>query len=168
MRRHDSIIDSIPKAIDSATTCSFDSKCDVTNDASVENGVKSVLAQAERLDVLINNAGIGSLNVSEAFTTDHRELYDVKVFGVQRVLRSVLPSFRSQGQGLVINIGSTVGRLMASINRFVTTPPASHSQYSHSFFGKLTSQQWAALIYKHLDHHLRQFGRVVKLPHKTT
>lgn len=85
---------------------------DVTNDASVENGVKSVLAQTGRLDVLINNAGIGSLNVSEAFTTDQlRELYDVNVFGVQRVLRSVLPSFRSQGQGLVINIGSTVGRV---------------------------------------------------------
>lgn len=109
---------------------------------------------AKPLNRLIRNR-----TVSEAFTTDQlRELYDVNVFGVQRVLRSVLPSFRSQGQGLVINIGSTVGRLMASINRFVTTPPASHSQYSHSFFGKLTSQQWAALIYKHLDHHLRQFG----------
>jgi uncharacterized protein DUF1569 len=48
-------------------------------------------------------------------------------------------------------------RLMESINRFVTTVPVSFSQYSHFFFGKLTSQQWAALIYKHLDHHLRQF-----------
>jgi hypothetical protein len=48
-------------------------------------------------------------------------------------------------------------KLLASINRFVTTAPAPCSQYSHAFFGKLTSQQWAALIYKHFDHHLRQF-----------
>jgi hypothetical protein len=48
-------------------------------------------------------------------------------------------------------------KLMVSISSFVTTTPASRSQHSHSFFGKLTSEQWAALIYKHLDHHLRQF-----------
>ena len=85
---------------------------DVTDDASVQRGVSSVLAQTGRLDVLINNAGIGSLNVSEAFTTDQlRELYDVNVFGVQRVLRSVLPSLRSQPGGLVINIGSVLGRV---------------------------------------------------------
>jgi NAD(P)-dependent dehydrogenase (short-subunit alcohol dehydrogenase family) len=85
---------------------------DVTNDASVESGVKSVLAQAGRLDVLINNAGIGSLNVSEAFTADQlRDLFDVNVFGVQRVLRAVLPTLRSQGDGLVVNIGSILGRV---------------------------------------------------------
>jgi NAD(P)-dependent dehydrogenase (short-subunit alcohol dehydrogenase family) len=85
---------------------------DVTDDASVQRGVNSVLTQAGRLDVLINNAGIGSLNVSEAFTTDQlRALFDVNVFGVQRVLRSVLPSFRNQREGLIINIGSILGRV---------------------------------------------------------
>jgi len=115
---------------------------DVTNDTAVENGVKSVLAQAGRLDVLINNAGIGSLNVSEAFTTDQlRELYDVNVFGVQRVLRAVLPSFRSQGQGLVINIGSTLGR--------VTVP----------FFGLYGSSKFALeAITETYRYELSQFG----------
>jgi Protein of unknown function (DUF1569) len=46
-------------------------------------------------------------------------------------------------------------KLLASINRFVTTAPAPCSQYSHAFFGKLTSQQWAALIYKFDAHPLR-------------
>lgn len=85
---------------------------DVTDDASVQQGVSSVLSQAGRLDILVNNAGIGSLNVSEAFTTKQlRELYDVNVFGVQRMLRAALPSFRSQREGLVINIGSFLGRV---------------------------------------------------------
>jgi NAD(P)-dependent dehydrogenase (short-subunit alcohol dehydrogenase family) len=115
---------------------------DVTNDASVQRGVSSVLTQAGRLDVLINNAGIGSLNVSEAFTTDQlRELYDVNVFGVQRVLRSVLPSLRSQREGLVINIGSILGR--------VTVP----------FFGLYGSSKFALeAITETYRYELSQFG----------
>ncbi|UPG84062.1 SDR family NAD(P)-dependent oxidoreductase [Luteibacter aegosomatis] len=85
---------------------------DVTDDVSVERGVASVLAQAKHLDVIVNNAGIGSAGVSESFTADQaRALFEVNVFGVQRMLRAVLPSFRRQGQGLAINIGSILGRV---------------------------------------------------------
>jgi len=85
---------------------------DVIDDASVARGVAEVFAQAERLDVLVNNAGIGSAGVSEAFATDQvRALFDVNVFGVQRMLRAVLPAFRRQGEGLVVNIGSILGRV---------------------------------------------------------
>lgn len=85
---------------------------DVTGDVSVERGVASVLAQAKHLDVIVNNAGIGSAGVSESFTADQaRALFEVNVFGVQRMLRAVLPSFRRQGQGLAITIGSILGRV---------------------------------------------------------
>lgn len=85
---------------------------DVTDDAVVEQGVASVLALAGRLDVLVNNAGIGSAGVSEAFTTDQlRTHFDVNVLGVQRTLRAALPAFRRQGDGLVVNMGSVLGRL---------------------------------------------------------
>ena len=57
---------------------------DVTNDASIDRAVSSVLQQAGHIDVLINNAGIGSLGVSEAYTTEQLQaLFDVNVFGVQ-------------------------------------------------------------------------------------
>lgn len=85
---------------------------DVTNDASVERGVSSVLKETGRLDVLVNNAGVGIVGLSEAFTTDQlRSLFDVNVFGIQRMLRATLPAFRRQGDGLVINIGSILGRV---------------------------------------------------------
>lgn len=85
---------------------------DVTDDISVERGVTFVLEQAGRLDVLVNNAGIGSAGVSEAFTTEQvRALFDVNVLGIQRTLRAVLPAFRRQGEALVVNIGSILGRV---------------------------------------------------------
>lgn len=47
--------------------------------------------------------------------------------------------------------------LLATIDSFVTQQSAGCTQHPHPFFGKLTPQQWAILMYKHLDHHLRQF-----------
>jgi len=85
---------------------------DVTSTPSVEAAVRDVLLSAGRLDVVINNAGIASAGVSEAFTPEQmRELFDINVFGIQRVLRAVLPTLRQQGDGLVINVGSILGRV---------------------------------------------------------
>ena len=49
-------------------------------------------------------------------------------------------------------------RLGALIDRFVAGGPAACTTHPHSFFGPLTPDEWAILRYKHLDHHLRQFG----------
>jgi Protein of unknown function (DUF1569) len=49
-------------------------------------------------------------------------------------------------------------RLLGMIDRFTAGGPAGCTTYPHSFFGRLTPEQWAVLMYKHLDHHLRQFG----------
>ncbi len=49
-------------------------------------------------------------------------------------------------------------RLRALVDRFVANGPAGCARSSHSFFGRLTPGEWAILMYKHLDHHLRQFG----------
>ena len=49
-------------------------------------------------------------------------------------------------------------RLCALIDRFCMAGPAGCTRHPHSFFGPLTPHQWAALMFKHLDHHLRQFG----------
>lgn len=49
-------------------------------------------------------------------------------------------------------------RLCAQIDRFATGGPAACTTNPHPFFGRLTPEEWAILMYKHLDHHLRQFG----------
>jgi hypothetical protein len=49
-------------------------------------------------------------------------------------------------------------RLDGLIDRFVAMGPAGCSQHPHSFFGKITATEWGTGMYKHLDHHLRQFG----------
>jgi hypothetical protein len=49
-------------------------------------------------------------------------------------------------------------RLLALIDRFVQGGAKGCTAHPHSFFGKLSPDEWAILMYKHLDHHLRQFG----------
>jgi hypothetical protein len=49
-------------------------------------------------------------------------------------------------------------RLCGLIDRFTAAGPAGCTTHPHSFFGRLTPDEWAVLMYKHLDHHLRQFG----------
>jgi len=85
---------------------------DVSDDASVEAGVKTVLTEAGKIDVLVNNAGIMSAGVTEAFTTDQaKAMFDTNVIGLLRVTRAVLPAMRRQHDGLIINVGSILGRV---------------------------------------------------------
>lgn len=85
---------------------------DVTNDASVGRATASILADAKRIDVLINNAGMALAGVSESFTPDQvKTLFDTNVVGPQRLIRAIAPSMRAAKDGLIINIGSVLGRV---------------------------------------------------------
>jgi NAD(P)-dependent dehydrogenase (short-subunit alcohol dehydrogenase family) len=85
---------------------------DVTKDESVTNGVAKAIEHLGGLDVLMNNAGIGSAGMLEFFTTaDFQKLYEVNVFGVQRMNRAVVPHFRNQKSGLIIYTSSLLGRI---------------------------------------------------------
>src|ERR1700722_16359402 len=86
---------------------------DVIDQASVDRAVSQLLSDSGgQLDVVINNAGMASAGISETFTPEQvRELFEVNVFGVQRVLRATLPTLRAQHSGLIINVGSILGRV---------------------------------------------------------
>jgi len=56
------------------------------------------------------------------------------------------------------DLGKERQRLCALIDRFSEGGPKGCTQHAHTFFGPLTPEEWARLMYKHLDHHLRQFG----------
>jgi hypothetical protein len=49
-------------------------------------------------------------------------------------------------------------RLLGLIQRFCDSGPTAASKQTHPFFGRLTGDEWGVLMYKHIDHHLRQFG----------
>ncbi len=84
--------------------------CDVTDDESVSALISTVLAQTGRIDLLVNNAGIGLLGGAEEFSIPQvQALFDVNLFGVIRMTNAVLPSMRQGGQGRIINIGSILG-----------------------------------------------------------
>ncbi len=85
---------------------------DVTNDASVEAGVAKAAELLGQIDVLINNAGVGAHGLQENFSADDfRHLFEINVFGVQRMIRAVLPGMRARGTGLVLNVSSLLGRV---------------------------------------------------------
>ena len=84
---------------------------DVSSDASVEQGIATVIAEAGRLDVVIHNAGHMSFGPAEAFTPEQfAELYDVNVLSAQRVNRAVLPHMRKRREGLVVWVSSSSTR----------------------------------------------------------
>jgi uncharacterized protein DUF1569 len=81
-----------------------------------------------------------------------------KVLGNDELMRQNAPTVK----GLVVqdkrDLGTERERLCGLIDRFAAVGPEGCTTHPHSFFGRLTPEEWATLMYKHLDHHLRQFG----------
>jgi NAD(P)-dependent dehydrogenase (short-subunit alcohol dehydrogenase family) len=120
--------------------------CDVTDDVSVAKLVERVLAEAGRIDLLVNNAGMGLLGAAEESSTAQAQaLFDVNVFGVLRMTRAVLPAMRHQGKGRIVNVSSVLGLIPAPYSAVYASTKHAIEGYSES-----------------LDHELRPFGiRVV-------
>lgn len=88
------------------------SKLDVLDLNTIENTVKEGIARFGKIDVLLNNAGYGAFGPIEAFTREKIvRQFDTNVIGLLDVSRAVLPHFRANKSGIIINISSIGGKL---------------------------------------------------------
>lgn len=119
---------------------------DVTDDDSVAAAVSTVVQRAGRIDILVNNAGFGVIGAAEESSAEQaRQLFDTNLFGVVRMTRAVLPHFRAQRSGRIVNVSSVLGFLPAPYSALYAASKHAVEGYSES-----------------LDHETRGFGvRVV-------
>lgn len=115
---------------------------DVRDEESITAAVASILAQAGRIDALVNNAGASIVgSIEETDTAQAQALFDVNFFGAARVTRAVLPAMRTQREGRVVFVSSVVGFVPAPFMGF-------YSASKHALEGYAES----------LDHEVRPFG----------
>jgi len=87
-------------------------RMDVADDASMVEGISTIMGREKRIDILINNAGFGSFGSLEDVTIeDARYQMQVNVFGLARLTQLVLPHMRAQKSGKIVNVTSTGGKL---------------------------------------------------------
>ena len=85
---------------------------DVDNEASIVEAIKKVMSDANRIDVLVNNAGYGQFGCTEDVSTDDfRKQFETNFFSVVRIIQEVTPIMRKQGSGFIVNISSVAGRI---------------------------------------------------------
>ena len=120
--------------------------CDVTNDLAVDAAVREVLAQAGRIDLLVNNAGVGLVGAAEESSLEQaKAIFDVNLFGVVRTTNAVLPVMRQQRSGRIVNISSVMGLIPSPFMALYSASKHAVEGYSQA-----------------LDHEVRGFGiRVV-------
>ena len=83
---------------------------DVTNQKHIDKAVNQIISEHGRVDVLVNNAGLGVYGaIEDVSMEDIYYQYDVNLFGLARVTKAVLPHMRAKKSGLIINISSVLG-----------------------------------------------------------
>lgn len=115
--------------------------CDVTDDASVQAVVEEVLNRAGRIDLLVNNAGIGLLGGAEESTVQQaKAVFDVNVFGTMRMTNAVLPAMRQQRRGRIVNLSSILGLIPAPYNTLYASTKHAIEGYSESLDHEVRTQ----------------------------
>jgi len=107
--------------------------CDVTSDEAVGAAVGQVLAKAGRVDLLVNNAGVGLVGGAEESSLQQaKSLFDVNVFGLIRMTKAVLPAMRQQRAGRIVNISSVMGLIPAPFMALYSASKHAVEGYSES------------------------------------
>jgi NAD(P)-dependent dehydrogenase (short-subunit alcohol dehydrogenase family) len=120
---------------------------DVTDDESVAGAVREVLDRSGRIDVLVNNAGVGVAGAAEESSTEQaRALFDTNLFGSMRMTRAVLPHMRKQGGGRIINVSSVLGFMPAPFMALYAASKHAIEGYSESLDHEVREQGVRVLL----------------------
>ena len=122
-------------------------KLDVTDQRQIQEVMTKAIKKYKHIDVIVNNAGYGLIGPFEAATSEEiQKQYDTNVFGLMHVCQAILPHFREQKQGTIINVSSMGGRI------------------SLPFYSLYMSTKWAVEGFSEsLQFELNAFGIRVKL-----
>ena len=114
---------------------------DVTKADEITAAVKQITAKFERIDVLVNNAGIGYFGaIEESEEHEVRRMFDINFFGLANVTKAVLPILRKQKSGMIVNIAS-IGGLVS----FPTVGFYNATKYAVDGFSESLSKETAPL-----------------------
>lgn len=106
---------------------------DLGDEGSVFKAVEQVIAQAGRLDVVVNNAGLGIQGATEDLLPEQAAaIFDTNVIGAHRMVRAVLPHMRAQGSGLIINISSLAANFGLPYRGFYSASKAALERYTET------------------------------------
>jgi len=87
---------------------------DIADDLSVKDGFAQILQDAGRVDVMVNNAGVGgNAVVEECPPALYQEVMNINLCGAVRCIQEVLPGMRQRNSGCIVNVSSVVGRFAA-------------------------------------------------------
>jgi NAD(P)-dependent dehydrogenase (short-subunit alcohol dehydrogenase family) len=107
--------------------------CDVTSDQAVEAAVLEVLAKTGRVDLLVNNAGVGLIGAAEESSLEQaKSIFDVNLFGAIRMTKAVLPLMRQQRSGRIVNISSVLGLIPSPFSALYASSKHAIEGYSES------------------------------------
>ena len=111
---------------------------DVTSQKSIDHAVENAISRFGVIDVLVNNAGIGNYAIFEELSDEViRGSFDVNVFGTMRVIRGLLPHFRTNRAGRIINVTSTLPHLGAPMTTMYCTTKMAVEGLSRALYYEL-------------------------------
>lgn len=120
---------------------------DIRDETSVQRGIRNIIAEATRIDVLVNSAGVTLLgSTEETSIAEAQSLFETNFFGILRTMQTVLPHMRGQSSGRIVNVSSVLGFLPAPYMGL-------YSASKHAVEG----------LSETLDHEVRNFGIRVAL-----
>lgn len=105
-------LEALAKRIESSGGKALPIVTDITDETQANNLIHQANAELGRVDILVNNAGVALTgNIHDGNTSDWRRMFDVNVFGLLYATHAVLPIFKAQGVGHIVNISSVAGRI---------------------------------------------------------